>query len=165
MTTRHRRPRTLRPTPGRALALALLAALLAGACSDDGPSAVTVTDAWARSTAPTADTGAVYLELHGGDEVDTVVGVRVEPAVAAGAELHHTTTDESMDGTSGGAMSMVPIEGVNLRPGDTVTFGPGGAHVMLVDLVAPLVAGETFELTFDLQVGDDVVVEVEVRDG
>ncbi len=43
----------------------------------------------------------------------------------------------------GGVMKMRPVEGgLEIKPGETVTFKPGGYHVMLVDLKAPLQAGQ-----------------------
>jgi len=41
---------------------------------------------------------------------------------------------------------------------------PIGSHLMLVDLVAPLTAGATFDVTLRFATAGDVEVEVDVRD-
>ncbi len=53
----------------RLVALALLA-ITSGAAAADGP---TVSQAWARATAPGVDVGAVYLSIDGGATDDSLV--------------------------------------------------------------------------------------------
>ena len=52
--------------------------------------------------------------------------------------------------------------GVALDPGTAVAFTPGGSHVMLVDLVEPLVAGDTFDVTLEFARADSVTLPVAV---
>ncbi|MGA1345546.1 MAG: copper chaperone PCu(A)C, partial [Ilumatobacteraceae bacterium] len=72
----------------------------------------------------------------------------------------------SMDGDSMdmGAMVMQQIMSLDLPAGETVELKPGGYHVMLIDLAAPLEIGQTFDLTLDFETAPDRVVTVEVRD-
>ncbi|MFZ8900881.1 MAG: copper chaperone PCu(A)C [Ilumatobacteraceae bacterium] len=41
---------------------------------------------------------------------------------------------------------------------------PGGYHVMIFDLVAPLEIGQTFDVTLTFEKAGDVIVPVEVRE-
>jgi copper(I)-binding protein len=158
-----------------------LGALVLGACGSDDESTdaagVTVSDAWARATAGQATMGAVYFTIES-DTADALIGAEVPSEVAGSAEIHESTVGSS---TTMGDMeheheadaehsmgdhdmaTMRPVDSIELAPGSPVTFEPGGYHVMLIDLVEPLVEGDTFELTLDLETADSVTVEVEVR--
>jgi copper(I)-binding protein len=56
------------------------------------------------------------------------------------------------------------VKGIDLKPGETVSFAPGGLHVMLVD-AKPLKAGETFPLTLEFEKAGKQEVTVAVRQG
>jgi len=67
-------------------------------------------------------------------------------------ELHETVENES------GEMVMREIEGGFVIPaGSELTLEPGGNHIMLMDLTAPLLAGD--EATFTLTFSDDSTYE------
>jgi len=68
-----------------------------------------------------------------------------------------------MTDSSSGAMSMQPLAELPLPKGQTVTLEPGGYHIMLVDLVAPLVVGNDFVLTLLFESGASQNVAVAVR--
>ncbi len=133
----------------------LLALPLVG-CGNDG--SLTVTDAWSRSLPASADTGAVYFTItnHSGQD-DILTGVSVP--VAKMAELHHSTM-------AGDVMKMEPLPGgvLNIPDGETVIFEPGGLHVMLMELTAPLTAGESFSATLHFQDAGDIAVTVSVKE-
>ncbi len=90
-------------------ALILTAIICCGAifaaCSSDDSSgdSVAVNDAWTRITAPTATTGAVYMNLESADG-DRLVSASVPSDVAGKTEIHETTGGHSMDGESDGDM-------------------------------------------------------------
>jgi copper(I)-binding protein len=71
--------------------------------------------------------------------------------------------DGGMD-DSAPMMGMREVAQIDLPAGETVRLEPGGLHIMLLDLVEDLEPGDTFELTLDLDRGDDLTVTVEVRD-
>jgi copper(I)-binding protein len=143
--------------------LALLAgvwALIGCGGDDDEPGAgnapVTVTDAWARSTSAAQTTGAVYFSVES-DSDDTLVSASVPSSIAARAELHEQVANDD------GSMVMRALtDGLALTAGQPAVFEPGGLHVMLVDLAAPLVIGATFDLTLGFDHADAVSVPVTV---
>ena len=133
-------------------AVVAVALLVLTACGGDAD--LEVRDAWARPTPLVATPAAVYFELEVAED-DVLLGASA-PDVAAVTEVHETMSDD-------GVMSMHENHGVELPAGETVAFEPGGLHVMLVDLVAPLEQGQRFDLTLTLERAGEVKVKVEVR--
>jgi hypothetical protein len=152
------------------LAAAAALTLVVGACGDDAAqSTVTVGDVWSRTSAATQTAGVVYFEVTAGESGDALIGASVSSEIAASAEIHETvpvdSTTMSMGGTTaGGGMMMRPVAAVPIGAGETVSFEPGGYHVMLMGLTAPLMPGQTFEVTLVFEHAGEVVVTAEVRD-
>jgi periplasmic copper chaperone A len=148
--------------------------------ADESAGEIEVAGAWARTSPAVATAGAAYLEITNGTETgDALVAASVDAAVAATVELHETTTagedDASMDGDMDGGttdtsmgdapmMQMQPVEEISVPAGETVTLEPGGLHIMMLDLAAPLEVGTTIEITLTFEQAGDVVVTAEVRD-
>lgn len=155
----------------RALAIAVGAALLLAACGDDSSttsvSTLTVSHAWARPTPPGAANGVVYFEITSPTD-DALISVSVPTEVAAEAAMHETMGGGGASPmpnmpdmtTAGGEMTMEPLDSVDLPGGTAVVFEPGGKHVMLTGLVAPLVEGDHFQTTFTTKDGHTLVVDV-----
>lgn len=115
----------------------LLATLVALAAIGPALAQTTVTDAWVRGTVPQQKVTGAFMHLksaQGGKLVSAAT-----PA-AGMVELHSM----SMDGST---MRMEAVPHVDLPAGTTVALQPGGYHVMLMDLKAPLKAGDTVPLT------------------
>ena len=132
-----------------------------------------VTDVWARASADGQANGAAYLTISGGGADDRLLAASVPSSIAARTELHETVVadtggegaGEGMDGMeSGGEMSMRPVTAIDVPAGGTVSLEPGGLHVMLLELAAPLTAGQTFELTLQFEQAGEQVVPITVRD-
>ncbi len=139
----------------RTATVAALSAVGALASADDAAGGnVHVSGAWARATPPVSEMGAAYLSVaNRGAEADRLIGA--SSPVAERAELHGHSVEAGM-------MTMRALETVELRPGETVVFAPGGNHVMLIGLTRALRAGERFPLTLELDKGESLQVEVRV---
>jgi len=103
---------------------------------------VTVSDAWVKA----ADSGmsAAFGTLHNDSKSDVTLVSATSPASSM-LQLHETVTNAS------GAMVMQEKNGGFVIPaGGDVVLKPGGNHIMLMNLAAPLKAGAetTFTLTF-----------------
>ena len=72
------------------------------------------------------------------------------------------TTETTMAGM--GAMTMQPIESLELPAGETMVLEPGGYHIMLIELVAPLESGETIEVTLTFENAGERTITVPVQD-
>ncbi|MDB5364380.1 MAG: hypothetical protein JWM77_307 [Rhodospirillales bacterium] len=95
---------------------------------------------WARATAVGQSVGAGFLTLRNpGDTADKLVSASSD--VAAKVELHTHLNDN-------GVMKMRPVEGgLEIPAKGSVTLAPGGYHLMLMGLKAPLTEGQHVMLT------------------
>lgn len=140
------------------LVSAVLVSMTAVACSEDeggeAGDSISVAEVWGWS--PTPDRGAVYFMVENtGDEADRLVAAASD---AAGVVQVHETT--MVDGTA----SMAEVEGVDVPAGGSVTFEPGGYHVMLMEISEPLEVGSSIDLTLTFEGAGDVDVTAEIRE-
>ena len=138
-------------------------------------SGIEITGAWARTSPMMASRGAAYMTIVSGAD-DRLIGAAVDPSIADRAEVHEVvmaddTDESSMDMGSDSSMDMPSsemvmreVEGIDLVAGEMLMLKPGGYHVMIIDLVAPLEMGQVFDVTLTFDKAGDVVVPVEVRD-
>jgi len=111
-----------------------------------------ITQPWARATPKGADSGAAYMTVTNIGKTAERLSC-VSDDASAKCQIHEMTMDH-------GVMKMRPVEGgLRIKPGETVSLKPGGYHVMLVDLKAPLQQGKTVEAT--LKTGDGATVQVQ----
>ena len=136
----------------KAAPAALCAAFLAS-CAAARAADVVVESAWARASAGPARNGAAYLTLVNAGAATALVGV--ETPVAARAELHAHRMD-------GGVARMRAVESAPLPAGERAVLAPGGLHIMLMGLAAPLEEGTSFPLTLRFADGDSRAVRVVV---
>ena len=102
------------------------------------PAPIRADQPWARATAPSQSVGGGYVTLTSPAN-DRLVSA-TSPA-AARVELHEMRMD-------GPVMRMRELPtGIALPAGQSIALAPGGLHIMLMDLKAPLVAGQTVPLT------------------
>lgn len=137
-------------TISRLTVIAAAALLLAG-CAAPAPDAagvaleadsVTISDAWVKS-AQEGMSAAFGVLTNDGDTDVTIVSASTEASPMI--ELHETVENES------GEMMMQQKEGGFVVPaGGALALEPGGNHIMLMGLAAPIMAGDevTFVLTF-----------------
>ncbi len=135
--------------------LLILALLTVAFATSVRAAEVQITEAWARATAGAGTTGVAYLTItnHGSD--DAIIGALSPVAERAGLHGHQ------MDGE---VMRMRPVESIDLPSGATVTLAPGGLHVMLMGLTAPLAEGAWFSLSLELASGGTATTTVMVAD-
>jgi len=112
---------------------------------------------WTRPTLPGQTTGGGYLSVDNrGDAPDRLLGAST-PAAAA-VEVHEMHME-------GDVMRMREIKVLDLPAGKRVTLAPGGLHLMLTGLKAPLKVGDRVPLRLRFErAGDiDVVFHVESK--
>ena len=102
-------------------------------------SAVTITDAFARSNNP--DVGAVFMTIANGGTTDCVLSATTAEGIGR-SELH-THRDE------GGVMKMIKVDSMTVPAGGTHDLKRGGDHIMLMEPAAPLAQGQEIALTLD----------------
>jgi protein SCO1/2 len=99
---------------------------------------IQVTKAWARATAAGVPVGVVYFEIDNSGPEDELIAI--ESRSARRVEMHSMAVVD-------GQMRMRPVPRVPVPAAGRVVFEPGGLHAMLIDLKAPLEAGERIALT------------------
>lgn len=154
----------------RTTALVAMLMLAIAACGVDAASGVEVDGAWARTSPAMASAGVAYMDLTAPED-DELVSAAVDDSIAGAVEVHETvlaehTGDSVSDDTMAGMgeMMMQRVDGIQLPAGETVSLQPGGYHIMLLDLAAPLETGQTFDLTLTFANEGEQVVTVEVGD-
>ena len=140
---------------GRAALGVLLAALACVRAAAGAEPSIHIVDAWARATPPGVETGAVYCKIQNHGGADRLVGAR--SSAARTVEIHASVAQN-------GVVEMRRIDALPLDTGASVELTPGGTHVMLVGLAAPLVAGAKIELTLVFATAGMVTIEVPVVD-
>ncbi len=142
------------------LSAALLAAALVSnlaAAADYSLGDLAIHKPWARASIGQAQAGAAYVTvMNKGSLPDRLIAVEGE--VANRVELHNHMMD-------GGVMKMRPVKAIEVAPGEPAVLKPGGLHIMLMGLKAPLVKGESFPLTLVFERAGRVEIEVSIGEG
>ncbi len=118
-----------------------------------GPSIV-VQNAWARQLPPVASNGAAYLTLYNGGLTDDRL-VSMSSSIADIAMLHQNLVDEGMS-------SMVHVDELLIKAGQTVTFKPGAYHIMLMGLNETLLQGQSFVVSLNFEHSPSIKVIVNI---
>lgn len=140
---------------GTVLGLALSTLSLPALAGEARLGAIEIKDAWARATPPKAPAGGAFVTIvNTGTAIDNLVGASA--AVAKTVELHTHLAE-------GDVMRMVAVGSVEVAPGKAVAMGPGGLHVMLIGLNAPLKEGTSFPLELTFLHAGKVTVTVDVK--
>ena len=140
----------------RNLALTLLLGCGTVLAHDYQAGAIAIAHPWSRPTVAAQRAGAGYLVLVNRGPDDRLLAVSVPPELAAGVELHAMTME-------GNVMRMRELSTIDLPAGKTVTFEPGGLHLMIVGLKAPLVGGRSFRMTLKFEKAGEAIVDVKVE--
>jgi copper(I)-binding protein len=140
-----------------ALAVAACSTGTASPAASAGAGSMTVQDAWARPAAMGGTSAAYFVVSNGTGTEDALIDVST-PA-AGSASLHETMAADS------GMTGMQPVAEIPIPAGGSATLGPGGYHVMLMDLPAPLEIGATLELTLTFRNAEPVTVRATVKAG
>lgn len=111
---------------------------------------------WARATPPGAAVGGGYLTIRNkGAAGDRLVGVS-SPA-STRVEMHEMAMEKDV-------MRMREVKGVDVPAKKSVEFRPGGFHLMLMELKAPLRQGDKVQVTLRFEKAGEVKTELVVED-
>lgn len=113
---------------------------------------ISISNAWARATAPGQKVAAAYMDLTSKEGATLV---KAETSVAGIVEIHSMTMENDV-------MKMRMLNELTLSAGETVNLAPGGYHLMLFDLHQSLDAGQyaEFRLHFKTKSGDIKIMTV-----
>ena len=117
-----------------------------GTAAETTASDLEIVDPWVKAVPEgTMMTGAFGTIVNNSDEDIHVIAVT--SPITDRAELHETVTE-------GGTPVMKEMEdGFTVEAGEEFVLEPGGNHLMLMELMAPIEAGEDVELTLEFADG------------
>lgn len=114
---------------------------------------ISVQNAWVRPTVGEQDATGAYLTITS-QEPMALVGVATPAAEIA--EVHEMKMD-------GDIMRMRMAERIEMTAGEPLELKPGGYHVMLMALTAPVEAGQEIELSLQFEKADGSKIEMPVK--
>jgi copper(I)-binding protein len=115
--------------------------------------AIEIGHPYARSTVA-GQPGGGFLTLRNGGSDDRLLSASAD--VAASVELHEMKME-------GDVMKMRQLDAIALPAGKKVELKPGGLHIMLMGLKAPLKQGDKFPLKLKFEKAGEVTVQVHVE--
>ena len=133
----------------------LIAAALSTVCAASAfAQNVTVTDAWARATVQGQKATGAFMKITAKDNAKLV---SASSPAAGVVEIHEMKMEKDI-------MKMAALpNGLDLPAGKAVELKPGGYHVMLMDLKAPLAKDTTVPVTLTFQDAKGVKSNVELK--
>ncbi len=125
------------------------AALLASSPALAAPG-IAVDHPWIRATPPGAITAAGYMVLNNrGATADRLMGGATD--AARNVTIHQTVVSQ-------GVAKMSATPSLAIGAGRAIAFKPGGYHLMLVGLKAPLTVGQVVKVTLTFERGGAMTV-------
>lgn len=115
---------------------------------------VTVQDPYVRLAPPNAPATGAFMVIRNTGDKDVKV-IKADNPVSKVTELH-THLNE------GGVMKMRPVAVIDVKAKGEAVLKPGGLHVMLIDLKAPMKEGDTVPLTLTFDDGSTKKVDAKV---
>lgn len=141
----------------RLAAAALLAAFLteSAAAHEIEFGDLLIAHPWARETLVAGQAAAVYFAvINQGADGERLIAASTP--VAASAKFHRTVMEDVV-------ARMVEVEAVDVPAGGGAILEPGGYHLMLTGLSAPLREGERIPLTLLFERAGPVEIEVVIE--
>ena len=136
------------------IGFAIVLATSAASAHDAKPGKLSIDKPWARASIGQGKNAVTYLTVvNHGETADRMLAVTTPVARKAGLHTHLM---------EGGMMKMRPVAAIEIKGGASTVLKPGGLHVMLMGLKAPLKAGAIFPMTFTFEQAGSIEVEVRV---
>jgi len=137
------------------LSLGLAIVALPAHAADYTVGSLKIHEPWARATPKGAPVGGGYMTItNAGTAPDRFIGGSSD--ISKGFEVHEMSMDN-------GVMKMRALpNGLEIKPGQTVTLTPAGYHIMFTGLKSQLNKGEHVEATLKFEKAGEVKVQFDV---
>jgi periplasmic copper chaperone A len=132
-----------------AASLLFSAGVLAAAADD-----VSVQDPYVRLAPPNAPATGAFMVIKNNGDKDVKVTKADNPASRV-TELHTHLNDN-------GVMKMRPVPAIEIKSKGEAVLKPGGLHVMMIDLKAPMKEGDVVPITLSFDDGSSKKVDAKV---
>lgn len=118
-------------------------------------SKIEVTNAWARPAA-TGHNSALYMTISNKSTLEDTL-YAAKSSVAQIVEIHETyKAGEDM-------MGMREVEFVKILPNSSLSFKPGGHHIMLIGVTKDLIAGDSIKVDLFFRKNGKINVKAKVK--
>jgi hypothetical protein len=140
----------------RVIVTAVAVVLGAATLQAQSSGSITIEKPFSRATPGGAQVGAGYMTItNKGTAADRLIAV-ASPA-AGKVQIHEMSMD-------GGVMKMRELpNGLPIDAGKTVSLAPGGYHLMMMGLKAPLKAGDKVPVTLTFEKAGMVEITLDVQ--
>lgn len=137
------------------IVIGALVMLMAFAFFPAHASEIKIEQAWTRVTPKGVPVGGGFLKIRNtGSAADRLIAATFP--LAGRVEIHKTSMVK-------GVMQMRHMEkGIVIKPGETVTFKPGGLHLMFMMLKQPIAMGQKLSGSLTFEKAGKIVVEFAV---
>ena len=115
---------------------------------------VSVQDPYVRLAPPNAPATGAFMVIKNNGDKDVKV-LKADNPVSKMTELHTHLND-------GGVMRMRPVAAIEIKAKGQVALQPGGLHVMMIDLKAPMKEGDVVPITLTFDDGSSKQVDAKV---
>lgn len=133
----------------------VMSTMLPVAAHEEESENLIISHPWSRATAPNQKVGAVFMEIRSKTgQPDRLIGASSPDAEKV--EIHNHIKD-------GDVMRMRQVDGVDVPADGSVELAPGGYHVMLLGLKAPLFEETVIPLTLKFEKAGNVEIEAIVE--
>ena len=138
------------------LAAAMALAVTSASAHEYKVGSLEIQNPWSRATPKGATVAGGYMKIvNTGTPPDRLIGGSTEAAPKF--EIHEMSME-------GGVMKMRPLpKGIEIKPGQTVEFKPGGYHLMFVGISQPVEQGKRVKGTLEFEKAGKVDVEYAVE--
>ncbi len=117
---------------------------------------IVIASPWTRPVASAGGVGVGYAQItNEGAAADELLGGSSDAAERV--ELHETTIDDA------GVASMKKLPAAEIAPGKSIELKPGGMHLMLIGLKAPLKEGDSVKAKLKFKQAGEVDVVFAVK--
>ncbi|MGB4065441.1 MAG: copper chaperone PCu(A)C [Azonexus sp.] len=132
-----------------AASLMFSAGVLAGAADN-----VSVQDPYVRLAPPNAPATGAFMVIKNNGDKDVKV-IKADNPISKVTELHTHIND-------GGVMKMRPVPSIEVKAKGEAVLKPGGLHVMMIDIKAPMKEGDVVPITLSFDDGSTKQVDAKV---
>jgi copper(I)-binding protein len=115
---------------------------------------VSVQDPYVRLAPPNAPATGAFMVIKNNGDKDVKV-VKADNPASKVTELHTHIND-------GGVMKMRPVPSIEVKAKGEAVLKPGGLHVMMIDLKAPMKEGDIVPITLSFDDGSTKQVDAKV---
>ena len=140
---------------GWLLSIALMAFATSIQAQDAKVGAIKIENAYVRATAPGQHAAGAFMKIENGAAASDQLVSASSPA-AGEVQLHQMSME-------GNVMKMGQVKDITVPANGTVDLKPGGYHIMLMNIKAPLKVGETVPVKLKFAKAGEVEVKLPVN--